>query len=65
MTRHGADAGNRDDRGLGARLPAGTPTHAEGALRCRLLKPEDTITDAHAIAIGHEILGDIFPAMRD
>ena len=29
------------------------------------LKPEDTITGAHAIAIGHEILGDIFPTMRD
>ena len=29
------------------------------------IKPEDTITGAHAIAIGHEILGDIFPAMRD
>ena len=29
------------------------------------IKPEDTITGAHAIAIGHETLGDIFPAMRD
>ena len=29
------------------------------------IKPEDTITGAHAIAIGHEVLGEIFPAMRD
>jgi phospholipase C len=29
------------------------------------IKPEDTITGAQAIAIGHETLGDIFPAMRD
>jgi Phosphoesterase family len=27
------------------------------------IKPEDTITGAHAIALGHEILGDIFPAI--
>ena len=26
------------------------------------IKPEDTITGAEAIAIGHEILGDVFPA---
>lgn len=29
------------------------------------IKSDDTITGAHAIAIGDEILGDIFPAMRD
>ena len=29
------------------------------------IKREDTITGAHAIAIGHEALGEIFPAMRD
>jgi phospholipase C len=29
------------------------------------VKREDTITGARAIALGHEILGDIFPAMRD
>jgi phospholipase C len=29
------------------------------------LKPEDPITGAQAIAIGHEILGEVFPAMRD
>lgn len=28
-------------------------------------KPGDTITGAHAIAIGQEVLGDIFPRMRD
>jgi phospholipase C len=29
------------------------------------IKPEDPITGQQAIDIGHEILGDIFPAMRD
>ncbi len=29
------------------------------------LKPEDTITGAEAIALGHEILDEICPAMRD
>ena len=29
------------------------------------VKREDTITGAEAIAIGHEALGEIFPAMRD
>jgi hypothetical protein len=29
------------------------------------LKPEDTISGADAIAIGHEVLGELFPAMRD
>jgi phospholipase C len=28
------------------------------------IKPEDTITGAQGIAIGHEILGELFPAMR-
>jgi phospholipase C len=29
------------------------------------LKPEDPITGSQAIAIGHDILGELFPAMRD
>jgi len=29
------------------------------------IKPEDPITGAQAIAIGHETLGELFPAMRD
>jgi phospholipase C len=29
------------------------------------LKPEDTITGAQGLAIGHEILGELFPGMRD
>ena len=29
------------------------------------IKHEDTITGSHAIAIADEILGDMFPAMRD
>ena len=28
------------------------------------IKPADSITGAHAIAVGHEILGDVFPRMR-
>jgi hypothetical protein len=27
--------------------------------------PEDTITGSQAIAIGHDILGELFAAMRD
>jgi phospholipase C len=27
--------------------------------------PEDTITGSQAIAIGHDILGELFPAMHD
>jgi hypothetical protein len=27
------------------------------------IKPEDTITGAQAVAIGHEILGELFPAI--
>jgi phospholipase C len=29
------------------------------------LKPEDPITGAEAIELGHETLGEFFPAMRD
>jgi phospholipase C len=29
------------------------------------LKQDDTITGAQAITIGHEVLGEIFPGMRD
>jgi phospholipase C len=29
------------------------------------IKPEDTITGAQAVAIGHEALGELFPMMRD
>ncbi len=29
------------------------------------IKPDDTLTGADAIALGHEALGDVFPAMRD
>jgi hypothetical protein len=29
------------------------------------INPEETITGEHVIAIGHEILGDIFAAMQD
>jgi phospholipase C len=29
------------------------------------IKPDDTITGAQAIAIGHEALGELFPSMRD
>jgi phospholipase C len=28
------------------------------------IKPEDTITGTQGLAIGHDILGDLFPAMR-
>jgi hypothetical protein len=28
------------------------------------LKPEEPITGGQAVAIGHEVLGDLFPAMR-
>jgi phospholipase C len=29
------------------------------------LKPEEPITGGQAVAIGHEVLGDLFPAMRE
>ena len=29
------------------------------------INPNDTMTGAQAIAIGHEILGELFPSMRD
>jgi phospholipase C len=29
------------------------------------LAPGDTISGSQAIAIGHEVLGELFPAMRD
>jgi hypothetical protein len=29
------------------------------------IKPDDTITGAQGLAIGHEVLGDLYPAMRD
>ena len=29
------------------------------------IKPDETITGADAIALGHEALGDVFPGMRD
>jgi phospholipase C len=29
------------------------------------INPNDTITGAQAIAIGHESLGELFPSMRD
>ncbi len=29
------------------------------------IKPEDTITGSQAVTIGHDVLGELFPAMRD
>jgi hypothetical protein len=28
------------------------------------MKPDEEISGAQAIAIGHDVLGDVFPAMR-
>jgi phospholipase C len=50
---------------LGKSLLLGVLAFAQGLGRTvPAIKPEDTITGAQGIAIGHEILGELFPAMR-
>jgi phospholipase C len=51
--------------GLGKALFAGVLALGKGmGVTVPDLPPDAVITGAQAIAIGHEVLGDLFPAMR-